>query len=209
MPRRLLTAPTNPIIAGYTPATDLEVLQQIATHYHGAKGDFSYVCFRWINTMLFGGELPTTLIQWGLTAYGGCLGLTQPRAERYPVITLHPSIWQGGPERWQPGPRKTLDVLIHECIHVAVGYLRGQETGRRHSSHDNRPWASECMRLAPLLGLGAIQAAPTTRTWVDGSDSRKYTRATPPGCLDMAVLSRFPYALRPAGYFQETALPWD
>ena len=201
-PRLLVTAPTDPVVAGYLPG-DLDALQTIAAHYHGDKGDFAYVCFRWVNATVFDHRLPTTLFQWALTPYGKCIGNTRSAAERYPIITLHPGIWGPGPEEWQPGPRQTLDTVIHECLHVYMLYVIGQEKG--HSSHDNPTWISECLRLGPLLGLPAFQAAPTKRTWVDGS----YTRSTPEGCLEMAALSRFPSPLRPKGYYAGTALPWD
>jgi hypothetical protein len=193
--RRIFTAPVDPIGTGYIP-NDLDALQEIATHYHGEKGDFAYTAFRWVNRTLFGDQLPTTLIQWGLLPYGKCIGQTRSQDDRYPVVTLHPGIWQDG-------PRRTLDTILHESIHVAMWYLRGLEKG--HSSHDNPTWASECVRLAPLVGLGPIQAAPTKRIMKDG----KYTRATPAGCISMDALSKFPYSLRPTGYFQGPSLPWD
>ena len=207
-PRRLFSAPADPIVAGYVPE-DLNALQTIAAHYHGEKGDFSYAAFRWVNRTLFADQIPTTLIQWALTAYGRCLGYTQPEAERYPVITLHPGIWGPGPDRWHPGPRMTLDTVIHECLHAYILYVIGQEKG--HSSHDNPTWASECMRVGPLLALPAFKAAPTKRMWKADTETgeNKYTRATPAGCIDMDALAYFPQSLRPNGYFQGTALPWD
>ena len=207
VPRRLFYAPSDPIVKGYVPE-DLDALQTIAAHYHGEKGDFSYAAFRWANHTLFADQIPTTLIQWALTAFGRCLGYTQPEAERYPVITLHPGIWGPGPDRWQPGPCMTLDTVIHECLHAYILYVIGQEKG--HSSHDNPTWANECMRLGPLLELPAFKAAPTKRMWKEDTETGKetYTRTTPEGCIDMDALAYFPQSLRPKGYFQGTQLPW-
>ena len=193
-PQIRFTAPTSPVVAGSL-AEDLDTLHAIAAHYHGEKGDFAYTAFRWANHALFDDQLPTTLLQWAMTPYGRCVGATQSQADRFPVVTLHPGSW--------PGHRLTLDWVIHECLHVYILYVIGQEKG--HSSHDNSTWASECMRLGPLLGLPDFQAAPTTRT----RGHHSTPRSTPDGCLEMKALIIFPQTLRPKGYYDGTALPWE
>jgi hypothetical protein len=195
--------PTSVVVARYFP-DDLDALQEIAAHYHGPKGQFAYTAFRWANTTLFADRIPTTLIQWGLTAFGKCMGFTRGADQRYPVIMLHTSIWESDLEKWQPGPRMTLDVVIHECLHAYIFYVIGQDASR-HSSHDSREWAQECMRLGPLLGLPAFTAAPTKRIRENGRQLRR----APEGCLPMNALSTFPYSCRPPKYYEGTTVPWQ
>jgi hypothetical protein len=79
------------------------------------------------------------------------------------VITLHPSLL-GGTEKSDPwgiapsflGPRYAYDVLVHECIHLAIGQLRGGRRGPTSHNCDN--WIAEVNRLAPLLGFHDVRA---------------------------------------------------
>jgi len=113
-------------------AWTVEELERLCGRYHGTKGIFSYRAFAWCDQQVFGG-LPIPLLQWALTAYGGCLGQAQIRpAHDVPVITMHPAVWirngnsvddgRGWAETIIPGPRQTLDLLLHELVHVEVSY---------------------------------------------------------------------------------------
>jgi hypothetical protein len=142
--------------------------QTVAQHYYGERGLWCYRAFAWINRVLFDDELPCPLILLGLTAHGGCLGLTHsPVSEsRAPTVLLHSSLW-GGTEKANPwgispdllGARYAFDVLIHECMHISVNYLLGGYNPASESSHDNDNWIAEVNRIAPLIGLADVHAA--------------------------------------------------
>jgi hypothetical protein len=164
-------------------------VRQIARRYFGARGAFAYAAFDHINATYFDGALPLPLIQWALTPHGRCLGQTHV-VDRPPVITLHPSLL-GGTESVTPwgispahlGPTFAFDVLIHECVHVAVCYLLGGRAGR--SSHDNPLWAAECSRIAPLLGIPHFVAGRARGGTSLGAAGAPYR-----------LVYAFPYALR-------------
>ncbi len=178
----------HPVVTGKHSSTNHDTLAHVCEHYHGAKGRFAYAAFAWANSSLYNESLPLPLIQWGLTAYGACIGQMSPRPDDLPVITLHPLIWRHG-------PRYTLDVVIHELTHVSTYYVKAG-WGAGKSSHDNWTWAQEVMRISPLLGLSEFQAAPTKRKRMNHS----MLRTTPEGCISMKALSRWPYSLRPEEY---------
>lgn len=128
---------------------------EVAEHYYGERGLWSYEMFEAINDTFFDGKLPWPHIVWALTPHGACLGYTS--AGRAPVVVLHPSLlggtekvnpW-GVPERWL-GPAYAFDVLLHESIHVNVEYCLGGWQGEGTSSHNNEVWIAEVNRLAPV-----------------------------------------------------------
>jgi hypothetical protein len=157
----------------------------VARSFWQDKGLWAYEAFEFINATYFAGRLPWPCIIWGLTAHGGCLGLTCARREAPPVITLYPSL-MGGTEKPNPwgidaaylGACYAFDVLIHECIHVENRYLQGGITGP--TSHDCPEWIGEVNRIAPLLGLRGVRAAPNRvrRVEVDGPPKRRGKRPT-------------------------------
>jgi hypothetical protein len=172
-------------------------LSALCELYHRERGRFAYAAVAWAAAHVYDDALPVPLIQWALTPWGHCIGLTEACPDTVPVITLHPMIWTGGRQRQVPGgPRYTLDVIVHELLHLQVGYVRGAG-GCGESSHDNPVWAEEVMRLSPRIGLGPVQTAPTRRVHVNG----RMLRRTPDGCLSMDELSRWPSSLRPTGYW--------
>src|SRR5437763_13003944 len=69
---------------------------EVAEHYYGERGLWSYSMFETINETFFEGKLPWPHILWALTPHGACLGYTT--AGRAPVIVLHPSVL-GGTEK--------------------------------------------------------------------------------------------------------------
>jgi hypothetical protein len=99
-----------------------EALELVSRAYFGNRGWFAYSAFDWINATLHGGALPRPLIVWGITPFGGCLGLTPVDTSKAPCILLHPSIL-GGTQSVKPwgvapevlGRCYAVDVLIHEC----------------------------------------------------------------------------------------------
>jgi hypothetical protein len=184
----------------------LAELADLCEGYHGECGRFAYAAVRWTLEAVYDGKPPLPLVQWALTAYGHCIGLTHARREALPVVTLHPIIWTGGADPDAPprphGPRYALDVVIHDLLHVHILYVLGGWRGK--SSHDSPLWCSEIMRLSPRLELSAFQAAPTVRRRVKMPDgTSKMKRATPEGCAEMADIARWPHAFRPEGYYKE------
>jgi hypothetical protein len=56
------------------------------------------------------------------------------------------------------------------------------------------------MRITPQLGLPPIKAAPVKTRRIDG----KVTRQPLDGHLSRGDIARWPYSLRPAGYYDST-----
>lgn len=211
-------------------------LEEVAFLYHGYRGIFAYAAFRHINDAFFEGRLPPPFIQWAITPHSRCIGHTLSRIHftsdpqstgdpaRWlspPVITLHPSILGGGRKRgrkedpWNIPPSHlgnsfAYDVLLHECIHVAVFYLHKRATvqlrkeGRGETSHNNDLWVSEVNRIAPLLGLSGVDAGRTKvkRVPVEGGEKTPTGKPlTKParvngGNVPFEAVSTFPYGLR-------------
>jgi hypothetical protein len=203
-----------------------EACKLIARHYSGPRGEFAYECFEHINVTLFGGELPWPLITWAITAHGRCLGKTWAGGSA-PVIVLHPSTL-GGTEKTNPwgvdpailGVCYAYDVLVHECTHVKVECLLGGWRGHGSTSHNNPLWVAEVNRLAPLLGLGNIQAGRSRlkRVPVDGQVTKtgkpatKVVRASETA-LPYSCVYTFPYGARKhlggTGFYCAHVLPFE
>lgn len=187
----------------------------MAEHYYGAPGMIAYTVFDAINASFFGKELPWPLIIWGLTPHGRCLGLTTAVVSGPPLITLHPSLLRAG-EKADPwnvdrswlGVRFTCDVLLHECIHLAVAYrlkkldeIRGRIP--TWSSHNNPYWISEVNRVAALMGFADVQAAMSKpkRVPIPGRKTKRGKQATrvqrvSEGNVPFESAAWFPHGLR-------------
>ena len=157
------------------------------------------MAFDWLQVTVWDSQLPLTLLQWCLTPYGGCLGLTHSERTRPPVVSLHPAVWGqthlSSNDCWAAkipaGPRYSLDVLTHELVHVEVNYLRGGSTGK--SSHDCPEWCAAIERVGArlegtMLELPAFKAQPTKRF----REEEHQRRHTPDGCISMPDCSRWP-----------------
>jgi hypothetical protein len=167
----------------------------VAEHYHGPRGLLGYGLFEAVNAHLFASALPWPWVTWALAPHGQCLGLTN--SSRQPIITLHPSVLGGTEKRapWgmQPawlGVLYALDVMIHECMHVAVNYLRGGCQGGE-SSHNNPAWIAEVNRIAVLLGFADVQAGMSSPKRA-GKTLKRHTM----GNIPFKVAATFPHALR-------------
>lgn len=199
----VLTAPDTPTLHSTVcnTAPDIRAMTQaVVSHYQDRLGRLGYALFEQVHAHYFGpATLPWPLILWGLTAHGACLGFTKSSETTPPVILLHPSLL-GGTEKKDPWGRPppwlgvlyALDVLIHECMHVAVHYARGPWQGGT-SSHNNPLWIAEVNRLAPLLGFPGEVATMSKPRRIKGRLVR--------GCDDEATMSfdavsHFPQALR-------------
>jgi len=200
-----------------TPIKIVKALDLIAEYYSPRFGRWAYRAFDVINSTFFDDRLPRPLIQWAITGYGHCLGLTAAGLSRRdrPIITLHPSIMEpvgGGPlqgggagpwgidHRWF-GPLFAFDVLIHESIHVAQSVLHDRDPDE--PSHNGPTWIAEVNRLAPVLGLEGVQAGlnrpkrvpvpgRTTKTGKVATEVRRVDE----GNVPLKAHSRFPYGVR-------------
>lgn len=200
-PQREVTAQTNDLDAA------LRLVGGLAAP--ASVGSRTYDEFDRINGAYFGGRLPTPLIVWALTPWGGCQGSTESDRSRPPLIVLHPALLGTGPKDnpWKVprawlGWRFAVDVLLHECIHVHINYVLG-ERGKGTSSHDCEAWIAEVTRLAPLLGLPPIAPglSRTKRVPVPGETTKtgkpltRVVRVTE-GNLPRSVVAGFPDAAR-------------
>jgi hypothetical protein len=170
----------------------------IAQTYYGDRGTRAYDLFEAINRLYFAGELPWPQIIWALTAHGHCLGLTS--AQGAPIITLHPSLLRGRekPNPWKIQPawlgwRYAVDVLLHECIHVAVAHCYGGSTGP--TSHNCPEWIAEVNRLAPMLGL-PITATMSRSRRVRDADGTSHVVRRCDGSVSFRAISTFPHGVR-------------
>lgn len=190
--------------------------REVEAHFYGKKAVFARRAFEDINARFFGGRLPWSLILWGLTPHGGCVGYTVANVSKPPIILLHPSIL-GGTEKANPwgiparylGRCYAYDVLLHECMHVAVSYLLGGGADGE-TSHNNPTWVAEVNRIAPLLGFTDVEAAITKPMRIKGQ--AKVRRGTL-GNVSLDALSCFPYGLRQlrgdCSFYERGMLPWE
>ena len=170
----------------------------IAGTYYGDRGTRAYDTFEAINSVYFSGELPWPQIIWALTPHGHCLGQTS--AQGAPIIALHPSLLRGrekpNPWRIQPtwlGWRYAVDVLLHECIHVAVAHWFGGSTGP--TSHNCPEWIAEVNRLAPMLGLPIAAAMSRSRRVREADGTSRVVRRCD-GSGPFRAISTFPNGVR-------------
>ena len=116
-----------------------------------------------------------------------------PRPDDAPVITLDPAIWERSPAPRAGGwaatipasPRYTLDVVLHELLHVDVNYLRGG-AGRGHSSHDNLVWC-EAVEVAASKLRGTMLELRLSRHGRRSASGQTAacSDGPPEGCLPM------------------------
>jgi hypothetical protein len=205
-----MSAVTGRDVTQYYTLQDLSGLDAacrvVAGAHDGDYGVWSYQAFDYVNATFFGGALPTPLILWELTPWGGCLGLTRPSTP--PLVRLHPGLLGGAGEEPPWGiPREllgfayVLGVLLHECIHVRVDSLGGWR-GQGPTSHNNARWIAEVNRIAPLLGLD-IRAGRSKATRIategppgkNGKPPTKVVRATE-STVPFAAVATFPDGVR-------------
>ena len=121
-------------------------IREVTRAYFGDQATFAYAAFDTINRTLFAGALPLPLVTWEITGHGRCLGLTQS-GTRPPHIVLHPGTLRGAskPDPWKtlpPGWGRCLPwMLLHECLHVAVTYVRGGRGQATAATIARRGWA--------------------------------------------------------------------
>ena len=177
----------------------------IARARDGRKGVWAYRAFDHINATYWAGSLPTPLILWLITPYGKCLGDT--RCCTPALIRLHPGL-VGGPTEtpWGIAPEHrgygyAYEVLLHECIHLAIfsGLVAVPSNGK---SHDDPAWIAEVNRLAPLLGLHIVAGrSKPKRVPIEGTVGKRGKPLTKParvdeGTVPYEAITRFPHGVR-------------
>lgn len=186
---------------------DFNELRAAGITFFGGDGGWVYDEWQHHNEMYFGGKLTPGGIIWALTPRGHAMGYYHPKSNR---ITLHPSTLhpkRAGymDETWMKselmGKKYASDLLLHEMIHQSLYQLRGW-TGPKvlsESSHNNKFWCEEIVRIAPKIGLKPILAQPIKQRRVDGIR----TRDPKPGHLSRDELSCFPHCLRYDEYYRD------
>jgi hypothetical protein len=190
----------------------------VEEHFFGDKATFARQAFDYINDRFFHGQLPWTLIIWGLTAHGHCLGQTHADLNAPPLITLHPSLL-GGKEKVNPwgipsrllGHCYAFDVVLHECMHVSVLYLLGGQRGG-DSSHNCPAWVAEVNRIAPMLGFPDVKAEMTKVARVKEASGSAIQRVNK-GNIELKEFARFPHGVRSHyqdfSFYEKRILPWE
>lgn len=199
--------------------TQLEVTPSYETYARaaallwGEAGEFAAAEFLRLNRELFAMSIPPMPIIIGLTAFGGCIGLTRSAAWlEAPRITLAPEIFRGSldgpdgsPGRVRGGPRQVSDVLLHELIHAALMF-RGED-----SSHNAPPWCCLITELSPVVLGREISARPVRTKRIpnpardtDPDAPKTIVKRLPDdGCLPQLALARWPHSLRPPGWYDD------
>ena len=139
--------------------------------------------FQRINLWLFDGTLPPLPFVICLTAYGKCVGATNPSGSwdrgDLPRITIASNLFRRGRNR-------VTDTIIHEMVHARL-MLSGL-----YSKHAGDPWCDEITRLSPLVLGHEIRAKRVKTRRIDGH----VVRAPLDGHLDHETISGWPSSLR-------------
>jgi hypothetical protein len=155
-----------------------------------------------LNADYFDGKLRYHGVVWGLTPHGGRLGHTNSETRR---ITLHPALLDPRERAWgirdRLGVRFAEDVLLHEMVHVVL-LTAGVRNDERQGQHNTEEWCAQIIRITPALGLPSIKAAPVKTRRVNGS----VVRQALDGYLTRDQISRWPYTIRPNGYYANDEL---
>jgi SprT-like family len=157
----------------------------------GEPVSWLYDEFQRHNAHYFGGALQPIPIVVGLSAYGGCLGLTRLAGEwgDAPRITI-------ATQYLKRGRNETSDILLHEMIHALLSQ-QGENV-----RHNGAPWCREIMRITPLLDLPPILAAPIVPSRVPSraggliGRQAKPVRVAKPSHLSRQDLAHWPHSLR-------------
>jgi hypothetical protein len=180
-----------------------------ATLLWGPAGRYAADEFTRLNREHFAGSIPPLPIVIGITAYGGCIGLTRYHAT--PRITLASELFNGS-HRQPGGPLAVSDTLIHEMLHAYL-LLRGENT-----EHNAPPWCRMITELTPALTGREINAEPvrTMRVPNPGRDTdpeapkTMVVRRPEPGCLTQKQLGRWPHSIRAeSDYDGQEPIPVD
>jgi hypothetical protein len=118
-------------------STDYMDYRGAAVTLWGRAGAFAHDAYA-RNRHLYPG-LPERLpIVIGITAYGGCNGLTRLGWEHGPRISLFSA-------EFKKGRYLVEDTILHEMLHAWL-YVTGQDT-----AHDSETWYSAVRRLSPFV----------------------------------------------------------
>ena len=173
---------------------------------HPGAGWRIYQWWREMSEDLFGRQLPACGIRFGpaeKTEEPGEPGFgAWCRPER--TIILHPSLLHQDGSVWHLhhdalGSRFPRDVLLHQMVHQYIDLVRGVEDEGRGASptgspYNNRWWAAEVNRLSEVLVVGDRRAAVLPADVETGD--------VPDGILTAWEAARWPYVVRPEGYYR-------
>ena len=163
----------------------------------GEAGTWAHDTLTELNADFFTNEIPHRGIAWGLTPHGSRLGHTDHNGR----ITLHPALLDPHSDAWRIekylGEGYARDVLLHEMIH-ALFRARDLPSPGPQGEHNTEAWCREVVRLAPLLGLRPVQAAPVQPRRQDGHVVRQHL----PGHLTRRQIATFPHSLRPKAWYE-------
>ena len=154
--------------------------ERAATVLWGPAGAYAVQEYARINGAYFDDQLPALPIVIGITAYGGCIGLTRGggtwEAGHRPRITIASNLFARGRNH-------VTDALLHEMIHVRL-ILAGESP-----DHNAAPWCAEITRLSPAVLGHPILAAPVKPRRVDG----KVVRKPLDGHLPLGLIAHWPF----------------
>lgn len=140
-------------------------------------------------------ELPIVI---GISAYGGCDGLTRADWRHGPRISLASTLFRSG-------ERAVDDVMLHEMVHVWLA------VNGRNNTHDSEAWYAAVRRLSPaVLGHALdVQRGADRRSvrvpnpeWAEGSGLPKtlVRKQRVPGADRHGTVATWPRSYRPAAF---------
>jgi len=159
--------------------------KEIASRHAGDVGVALFNYYDAINWHFFDNKLPQAFLLTALTAYGACIGLTEPDPHKLPTILIHPTL-KTEEDRFY--------TVLHEATHVYVRYVLGVTSYGSKTSHSNPAWIAEVNRLAKLLGYTNIEIGFNKVTREKKEDGGKIKRAQT-GSVPYSCSYSFPHTL--------------
>lgn len=156
-----------------------------------------------LNNEFFDGFLRPGPIEWGVPPAGHRLGFFDSTRN---AIILSDKLVKEGPDGWQDGTlygeRLTADVILHEMLHQAIYQL--DFTEYIEVDHNTQIWCDYVSRISNHKLKISLKAKPLPVTYKE--DGEAVYGAPADGYASFSVIARWPYSIRPSGYYEQSAI---